>query len=277
MLEPLAHAWQQHARRRGNRAAPSVVRDLLNTAGPIRVAHLTPETIRKITDSWRTRYATSTASKMASTLRKLLRDLREETNEINPLARTVDRMPSAEPRPVTARSEEIKTLLGAAKPAMRLLIHLCSGSGLRIAEALSLAPANVTLETQIATFIQKGRRPRTAPLTDEAIKLIRTAPNHGPFTPLIDAIEGRAITKRAWQDRWYKLLLKTGVNKNLHIHDLRRTLATRAYALTKDIRVVQQLLGHKALSSTLHYLAPLDTQNLKPIIEQIQTESRWKQ
>jgi len=47
------------------------------------------------------------------------------------------------------------------------------------------------------------------------------------------------------------------VNDELTAHDLRRTAATILYGATKDLRVPQQLLGHKNLSSTLEYLAPL--------------------
>ena len=43
----------------------------------------------------------------------------------------------------------------------------------------------------------------------------------------------------------------------MNAHDLRRSAATILYMATKDLRVPQQLLGHKNLASTLAYLAPM--------------------
>lgn len=50
------------------------------------------------------------------------------------------------------------------------------------------------------------------------------------------------------------LLASLGITRKLTFHDLRRTTAVHAYEVTRDLRVVQALLGHKELAHTLYYL-----------------------
>jgi integrase len=45
-----------------------------------------------------------------------------------------------------------------------------------------------------------------------------------------------------------------GIKRQITAHDLRRTTATRVYSATRDIRLVQAMLGHGNLGSTVWYL-----------------------
>ncbi len=56
------------------------------------------------------------------------------------------------------------------------------------------------------------------------------------------------------QRHFRALVLTTGVTPELTLHDLRRTVAKSAFAVTGDLRVVQQLLGHARLNTTSDYL-----------------------
>ena len=42
--------------------------------------------------------------------------------------------------------------------------------------------------------------------------------------------------------------------KRIVLHDLRRTAAVNIYKLTRDLTIVQSLLGHQSLPSTMWYL-----------------------
>jgi integrase len=46
---------------------------------------------------------------------------------------------------------------------------------------------------------------------------------------------------------------RAGINRKVRFHDIRHTTATRLLMLSKDIRLVQQYLGHSDIKSTLHY------------------------
>lgn len=51
-----------------------------------------------------------------------------------------------------------------------------------------------------------------------------------------------------------KLKRSLGITRKLTPHDLRRTTARNVYALTRDLRTVQALLGHSDLPTTMWYL-----------------------
>lgn len=63
-------------------------------------------------------------------------------------------------------------------------------------------------------------------------------------------VQGRHTIGERWQ-RWKK---QVGLPPNLHIHDLRRDAAHRAYAACGDVREVQGMLGHQSPMTTLVYL-----------------------
>ncbi len=49
----------------------------------------------------------------------------------------------------------------------------------------------------------------------------------------------------------------------------RRTLAVSLYEVSKDLRVVEQMLGHQSLTSTVRYLEHRDPAKLKPYLDSI--------
>jgi site-specific recombinase XerD len=44
-------------------------------------------------------------------------------------------------------------------------------------------------------------------------------------------------------------------------------LAVSLYEISKDLRVVEQMLGHGSLNSTIHYLEHRDPEKLKPYLD----------
>jgi integrase len=54
-------------------------------------------------------------------------------------------------------------------------------------------------------------------------------------------------------------------------HDLRRTVAEQAYKITGDLRVVQTLLGHDSLKSTLTYLQRPSEQTMQDVADTLDT------
>jgi integrase len=70
-----------------------------------------------------------------------------------------------------------------------------------------------------------------------------------------------------------------GITRHITPHDFRRAAAVAVHRLTKDLTVVQALLGHRALQSTLYYLdhhrmlvppSALELAKLNPTTETIQ-------
>lgn len=211
--------------------------------------------------------APATQHTRAKVLRRILNKIGEEQ-----AAKLVPHLRAPEPRGVIASNEEIERLIAAAAPPLRAVLILAADCGLRYAEARNLRPENVDTERRAITFIQKGRRERTIPLTDRAYEFLATAKPLTQSESFVAAFYGREVCSKLPEIWWRNLKRKIGVRADLRIHDLRRSLATAAYRKTKDVRLVQQLLGHRSLASTLHYLAPLDPHHLKPLLEELRAE-----
>ncbi len=146
----------------------------------------------------------------------------------------------------------------------RLALELLYGAGLRVSElgALELDALDVAAGT--ARVFGKGRKERLVPLGSKAIEALlaylalRPALKH-PRTGAQDARalllsqRGARLSVRAVQllvGRYGALALGTS---ELHPHTLRHACATHMLDGGADLRVIQELLGHKTLSTTQRY------------------------
>ncbi len=154
---------------------------------------------------------------------------------------------------------------------MRLFIMLTASHGFRFNEARTFTLGMYCRQTKSITHPTKGHDTNTVPATDELQNLLESfPPNTDTATPVILLLPRPApATARPIYDEWKKTLKRAGANPHLHIHDLRRTLAVRAYDATKDLRTVQQLLGHRNLQTTCLYLEHRDTAATRPLLNSL--------
>lgn len=133
----------------------------------------------------------------------------------------------------------------------KALIALCGLAGLRIHEALSIQPSAVDPELKMLKVRGKGDKTRPVPLGVTAWAYI--------FPAVVDALlnQKRFIvdlpdrTARDWVTRYGR---KAELSRPVASHDLRATFATAAYRKSKDIRAVQELLGHASSVTTEGYI-----------------------
>lgn len=203
--------------------------------------------------AWRKRYSPRTAYSYRGKLAQLLRTLEQFGGpHIVP-----PRVPPPPARATVASGDELCSLLKEPPPWMRLFILLYLQCGLRRSEALAVTPRSWNPDTHTVTIRVKGGRMRTAEVTPDAEILFTAAGAPDPDTPYIYALRGKPISHSGLRNAWIAHKKRCGVNPQVTAHDLRRTAATILYTATKDLRVPQQLLGHKNLASTLSYLAPM--------------------
>jgi integrase/recombinase XerC len=142
---------------------------------------------------------------------------------------------------------------------------LLYGSGLRIAEALSLDVRDGTaLKANLSlTVIGKGSKTRIVPV----LPAVRAAidswlvlhPNRQPDSPLFLGARGKRLDPAVAQKvlRTYRRL--AGLPEHATPHALRHSFATHLLASGSDLRSIQDLLGHASLSTTQRYTAVDDT------------------
>ena len=133
---------------------------------------------------------------------------------------------------------------------LRILLE----TGMRRGELLGLTPENVQ-GRWIRLWKTKTKTPRSVPLTDVALTSLE-----GFSGWLIDINDLRRV--------WDKLRVEMGLSddKDFVLHSLRHTKATRMLSKTQNIAMVQKLLGHKKVQTTLRYAHISDDDLLQAVI-----------
>lgn len=93
-----------------------------------------------------------------------------------PLPRVEGIMPARRPRkvPVVLASEEVRRIVAALEPPVRLVVTLLYGSGMRVLECLALRVKDVDFaRRQITVRGGKGGKDRAVPLPDAAVPALR--------------------------------------------------------------------------------------------------------
>lgn len=77
-------------------------------------------------------------------------------------------------------------------------------------------------------------------------------------SPLIPSIRGGPITRWGLHHLWKKCLRRAGLPTHFGTHAARHSFATETYRKTRDLRLVQEQLGHRSPTTTAIYAAVLD-------------------
>lgn len=139
------------------------------------------------------------------------------------------------------------------------LAELLYGSGLRVSEALGLDLRDVQLEAGIARVMGKGARERLAPMSDASIDAMGIWLQERPLfaLPQENAVfvgaRGKRLNRREANRIIKDLCLRAGLKKVISPHGLRHSFATHLLSAGADLRTVQELLGHKRLTTTERY------------------------
>lgn len=160
---------------------------------------------------------------------------------------------------------EVAALLSACEDGTwfglrdRALLEMAYSTGARNAEIRALAPADVRLEEASARLLGKGRRERVAYLTDSCVAALRawlearTALGVDKGAPLFVSRLLRALSDMGLWQVFERRSRAAGIRK-VHPHLMRHTFATHMVRHRADVRVVQQLMGHRSLNTTAAYL-----------------------
>ncbi len=183
--------------------------------------------------------------------------------------------------PQTFRLQEIERLLasipkeglGARDTAMMELLY---GTGLRVSEMVDLDLDSVHLDAGFLRCIGKGRKERVVPMGQPAIAAIRHYLEKE--RPLLvkrkpDAVSlfvnrgGLRLTRQRIFQLLRRYLAASGIVKTAGPHALRHSFATHLLEGGADLRTVQELLGHAAISTTQRY-THVDSSRLKSVHQQ---------
>ncbi len=141
------------------------------------------------------------------------------------------------------------------------IIEVIYSGGLRISEATNLNVDDVDLLSSTAKVQGKGKKQRLCMLGGSALKALRAYLKECKFRninmrgkqPLFLNKYYERITPRSIQRQLKHYLITAGLPPDLTPHKLRHSFATHLLDAGADLRSVQELLGHKNLSTTQIY------------------------
>ncbi|MGI9548911.1 MAG: tyrosine-type recombinase/integrase [Bdellovibrionales bacterium] len=150
------------------------------------------------------------------------------------------------------------------------LFFLLYGGGLRVSEACHLKTKNIDFDHKILKIKGKGNKERVVAIPQEAMDYLKPLQNNFPY------LFGKtALLERKAYNIIRDLGKKAGLLKPLHPHALRHSFATHLLSGGSDLRVLQELLGHKTLTATQKY-THLDLAQLSQTLEKFHPISSRK-
>jgi site-specific recombinase XerD len=185
--------------------------------------------------------------------------------------------------------DEVGLLLGACSRRAptgvrnRALIVVMWRSGLRVAEALALKPADIDLAAGTVRVLHgKGDRARTVGIDQAAVDVIdrwiqvRRSLGIPPSAPLFCVIseptKGGPLAAAYVREMMKHLARKVGIEKRVHPHGLRHTHAAELAREGVPVHYIKRQLGHQSLAVTERYIDHLTPTE---VIDAVHARPAW--
>lgn len=156
--------------------------------------------------------------------------------------------------PITSRKDGLRD---------KAILELLFSTGMRISELVSLNRDQLNLKRKEVGVIGKGRKPRVVFLSESAVhwldRYLVTRDDHSKAlfirysgkTPESD--EDLRLTPRSVQRMVAKYVKKAKLPIKITPHGIRHSFATDLLGAGADLRAIQEMLGHKNISTTQIY------------------------
>jgi integrase len=201
--------------------------------------------------------------------RAMVRDGLVEANPTEDIVRPRQR--AGLPRPIS--DEDLRRAIETATPTIAAALTLAAYQGLRAAEAAHLQREDIldANDPPVLYVVEgKGRKDRVLPLHPEVMPALRAAglPSSG------------CVLTRPRGGGYPPAELSRAANAHLHrcgidatMHQARHWFGTKAYQVSRDLRLVQALLGHSSPTTTAVYAA-FDAAGAQPTVRSLNVNSQ---
>jgi len=160
--------------------------------------------------------------------------------------------------PVILSRQEVDAVIGQIRnPKHKAMLAVVYSAGLRRHELVNLKVSDIDSARMFIRVNQgKGKKDRETLLAQNTLKLLRQY--YILYKPSGILFEGRPegtpISFTSLSNILKKELKKAGINKKATIHSLRHSFATHLLEQGTNIKIIQRLLGHHSIRTTMVYL-----------------------
>lgn len=177
------------------------------------------------------------------------------------------RPPRSKKLPVILSRDEVRRALAAVRiPAYRACLATIYACGLRANEGAHLRVENVDSGRKFLHIVQaKGNRDRYVPLPEPTLQMLRAFwKTHrsqpwlfpAPARPCRDhglTSGDRPVDRGCLHAAFKRALRHCGISKAAHVHTLRHSYATHLLEAGVNLRIIQEILGHRSARTTQIY------------------------
>ena len=152
--------------------------------------------------------------------------------------------------------EEVRKIINLTANLKHQMILKCIyGMGLRVSEVINLKIEDFDSDTMLVYInLAKGKKDRVVVLPDSLLPSLREYYiMYKPTSFLFENKFGGQMSVRSIQAIFKKGLLLSKSRKKLGVHSLRHSFATHLLENGTDVTLIQQLLGHNNIKTTLTY------------------------
>jgi integrase/recombinase XerD len=164
--------------------------------------------------------------------------------------------------PVVLSRAEVRTVLRCVRaPVYRVCLNTIYGCGLRISEGVAVQVSHVDSQRMVLQVRGKGNKERQVPLSESTLeslrafwKLHRSQPWLFParLQPRSPSEQG-PVNSDNLRAAFKGALQQSGVKKRASVHSLRHSYATHLLEAGVQLRLIQEILGHRHPSTTAIY------------------------
>jgi integrase/recombinase XerD len=168
-----------------------------------------------------------------------------------PLARKADTLPA-----VLSRDQVVRFFKAVPDLEMRTIFITIYSAGLRVSEAVALTARDIDSANMVVHVRQgKGRKDRYVMLSEQLLAILRAYWKCARLQHLVfpGPDPERPITVRSVQRACREAVRIAGLDPSVTVHTLRHCFATHLLEQGVDIHVIQDLLGHRHITSTTRY------------------------
>lgn len=140
----------------------------------------------------------------------------------------------------------------------KAMFELIYATGMRISELINLEIKDLNFNEQFVRVTGKGRVERIIPINDIALKYVKLYINEYRlgFNPSCDNVflnnHGKPLSRQGFYKILKQLALNVGIT-DISPHQFRHSIATHMLGNGANLKVVQEMLGHKNIATTEIY------------------------